>query len=62
MWPLNKTTFNIRTIVTIKKMNQIPIIDFSLSSGDISEQVKSALANIGFFYIVNHGVDMSKVK
>lgn len=32
------------------------------SSGEISEKVKSALANVGFLYITNHGVDMSKVK
>lgn len=46
-------------------MNRIPIIDFSYVSkanSDIPEKVKNALANVGFLYIVNHGVDMSKVK
>lgn len=46
-------------------MTEIPIIDFakvSESNEEISEKVKCALANVGFLYIVNHGVDMSKVK
>lgn len=46
-------------------MNNIPIIDFAQVSNlnkEISEQVKSALANVGFLYIVNHGVDAAKVK
>lgn len=45
-------------------MNGIPIIDFakvSESSEEISKEINSALANVGFLYIVNHGVDMSKV-
>lgn len=46
-------------------MNYIPIVDFSSSETnskeEISEKVKSALANVGFLYIVNHGVDKSKV-
>lgn len=44
-------------------MKSIPIIDFSeVPNDEISEKVKSALANVGFLYIVNHGVDMLKVK
>lgn len=46
-------------------MNSIPIIDFaqvSHSNKEISEKVKSALTNVGFLYIVNHGVDVLKVK
>lgn len=46
-------------------MNSIPIIDFSCvsdSNKEITEKVQSALANVGFLYIVNHGIDVSKVK
>ncbi|KAJ6638092.1 2-oxoglutarate-Fe(II) type oxidoreductase ppzD [Pseudolycoriella hygida] len=43
-------------------MNSVPIIDFSLSSEEICEKIKSALADVGFLYIVNHGVDTSKVQ
>lgn len=51
-------------ILSWVKMSDIPIIDFarvSESNEEISENVKWALANVGFLYIINHGVDMSKV-
>lgn len=37
-------------------MDRLPIIDLSLSDGENSNQVHSALKDIGFLYIVNHGV------
>ncbi|KAG4070555.1 hypothetical protein HA402_001221 [Bradysia odoriphaga] len=46
-------------------MNSIPVIDFatvSESNNEISEKVKCALANVGFLYIINHGMDMSKIQ
>lgn len=54
----------VQLVFNKSKMNGIPIIDFakvSESSEEISKEIKSALANVGFLYIVNHGVDMSKV-
>lgn len=37
-------------------MDHLPIIDLSLSDGENSHQVHAALKDIGFLYIVNHGV------
>ncbi len=39
----------------------IDLSNVSVPNNEISDQVRCALTNVGFLYIVNHGVDMSKV-
>jgi isopenicillin N synthase-like dioxygenase len=55
-------------IMTNLGNENIPVIDFSDYRGDtdipqnLLDSVRHACENIGFFYIINHGVDISKLK
>jgi isopenicillin N synthase-like dioxygenase len=45
-------------------MQNIPIIDFQnyeTNKDKISSEIKNACENVGFFYVINHGVDQKLI-
>ncbi|MFT7648550.1 MAG: isopenicillin N synthase-like dioxygenase [Candidatus Poriferisodalaceae bacterium] len=48
--------------VTDADTGLIPVLDMRLPVAELGEQLRDALENVGFFFVVNHGIDWQHVE